>query len=127
MLLCNVGDMMYAEAPDVPAGKILDIPMKRLSSLRRSVFKDIIEKAKKVPNLIVNTHATFRWRHGLFPAFDFDQWARLDADMYVCLMDTADALHAGPHDGRLSNSMLCGRKARLESRVTGRCASAAGR
>ena len=42
VVLCNVGDMMYAEAPDVPAGKILDISLKRLHSLRRSVFKDII-------------------------------------------------------------------------------------
>jgi len=93
LLLCNVGDMMYAEAPDIAPGKILDIPMKRLSSLRRSVFKDIITKAKKTPNLIVNTHATFRWRHGLFPAVDFDQMRQLDADMYICLIDGVIALH----------------------------------
>jgi adenylate kinase len=94
ILLCNVGDMMYAEAPDIPPGKILDIPMKRLSSLRRSVFKDIIAKAKNVPNLIVNTHATFRWRHGLFPAVDFDQMRQLGADMYICLIDGIIALHS---------------------------------
>jgi len=94
VLLCNVGDMMYAEAPDIPPGKILDIPMKRLNSLRRSVFKDIIARAKKAPNLIVNTHATFRWRHGLFPAVDFDQMRQLGADMYVCLIDGVVALHA---------------------------------
>jgi len=94
VLLCNVGERMYAEAPDIPAGKILDIPLKRLSSLRRSVFKDIIAKAKKVPNLIVNTHATFRWRHGLFPAVDFDQMRQLGADMYICLIDGVIALHA---------------------------------
>ncbi len=93
VLLCNVGDMMYAEAPDVPPGKILDISMKRLSSLRRSVFKDIIVKARTAPNLIVNTHATFRWRHGLFPAVDFDQMRRLDADMYICLIDGVSVLH----------------------------------
>ncbi|MBA7646443.1 hypothetical protein ES703_54207 [subsurface metagenome] len=93
VVLCNVGDMMYAEAPDVPNGKILDIPMKRLSSLRRSIFKDIIAKAKKVPNLIVNTHATFRWRHGLFPAVDFDQMRQLNTNMYVCLIDDVIALH----------------------------------
>ncbi|MHC4745118.1 MAG: nucleoside/nucleotide kinase family protein, partial [Planctomycetota bacterium] len=58
VLLCNVGDRMYAEAPDIPPGKILDIPMKRLSSLRRSVFKDIIAKARRSANVIVNTHAT---------------------------------------------------------------------
>ncbi len=93
VLLCNVGEMMYAEAPDIPKGKILDIPMKRLSSLRRSIFKDIIAKAKKAPNLIVNTHATFRWRHGLFPAVDFDQMRQLGADMYICLIDGVIALH----------------------------------
>jgi len=93
ILLCNVGDMMYAEAPDIPAGKILDMPMKRLSSLRRSIFKDIITKAHDADNLIVNTHATFRWRHGLFPAVDFDQMRQLDADMYICLIDGVVALH----------------------------------
>jgi adenylate kinase len=93
VLLCNVGDGMYAEAPDIPPGKILDIPMKRLSSLRRSVFKDIIAKAKKASDLIVNTHATFRWRHGLFPAVDFDQMRQLNADMYICLIDGVATLH----------------------------------
>ena len=94
VLLCNVGDMMYAEAPDIPPGRILDIPMKRLNSLRRSAFKDIIAKSRKTPNLIVNTHATFRWRHGLFPAVDFDQMRELNADMYICLLDAVTALHA---------------------------------
>ena len=93
VVLCNVGDMMYAEAPDIPPGKILDLPIKRLNSLRRSIFKDIIAKAKKAPNLIVNTHATFRWRHGLFPAVDFDQMRQLDADVYICLIDGIIALH----------------------------------
>ncbi|UCD53464.1 MAG: AAA family ATPase [Phycisphaerales bacterium] len=93
VLLCSVGDMMYAEAPDIPAGKILDIPLKRLHSLRRSIFKDIIAKAREAPNLIVNTHATFRWRHGLFPAVDFDQMRELDADMYVCLIDGVTTMH----------------------------------
>jgi adenylate kinase len=93
VLLCNVGDMMYAEAPDIPAGKILDIPLKRLHSLRRSVFKDIIAKARQAPDLIVNTHATFRWRHGLFPAVDFDQMRQIDADMYICLIDGVTTMH----------------------------------
>lgn len=91
--LCNVGDMMYSEAPDIPAGKILDIPLKRLSSLRRSVFKDIIAKSKKAENLFVNTHATFRWRHGLFPAVDFDQIRELAPDIYICLIDGVAAVH----------------------------------
>lgn len=93
ILLCNVGDMMYAEAPDISAGRILDIPLKRLHNLRRSVMKDIIARSRKVEHVIVNTHATFRWRHGLFPAFDFDQMRQLDADMYVCMVDGVEALH----------------------------------
>jgi len=91
--LCNVGDMMYAEAPDIAPGHILDMPLARLRGLRRSVFKDIIARRKDCENLIINTHATFRWRHGLFVAFDFDQMRQLDADMYICLIDSADALH----------------------------------
>ena len=91
--LYNVGEMMYNEAPDITPGKILDIPLKRLHSLRRSVFKDIIAKAKKAPNLIVNTHATFRWRHGLFPAVDFDQMRHIGADMYICIIDGVTAMH----------------------------------
>jgi len=98
VLLCNVGDMMYAEAPDIPPGRILDIPLKRLHQLRRSIFKDIIAKKQKAANLIVNTHATFRWRHGLFPAVDFDQMRQLGADMYICIIDGVTSLH-----GRLSN------------------------
>lgn len=93
VLLCNVGDRMYAEAPDIPPGKILDISLQRLHSLRRSVFKDIIAQSKRAPNLVVNTHATFRWRHGLFPAVDFDQMRELRADLYICLMDGVAALH----------------------------------
>lgn len=91
--LCNVGEMMYSEAPDITQGRILDIPMKRLSQLRRSVFKDIIAQSQECENLIVNTHATFRWRHGLFPAIDFDQMRQLNADMYICLIDGVDVLH----------------------------------
>ena len=91
--LCNIGDLMYAEAPDIKPGRILDISLKRLHGLRRSVFKDIIAKSKSCKNLIVNTHATFRWQHGLFPAVDFDQMRQLNADMYICLVDSVGPLH----------------------------------
>ena len=93
ILLCNVGDMMYAEAPDIPAGRILDIPLQRLHSLRRSVMKDVIARSRGVEHLLLNTHATFRWRHGLFPAFDFWQVRRLNPDLYICLIDSAEPLH----------------------------------
>jgi len=91
--LCNIGQMMYAEAPDVAAGKILDLPLGRLQSLRRSVFKDVLAAASGGGHVLVNTHATFRWRHGLFYAFDYDQMKALDADLYVTIVDNIDRVH----------------------------------
>lgn len=91
--VCHVGNMMYAEAPDVAPGRILDLPRPRLDSLRRSVFKDILRVAEQSENLLVNTHATFRWKHGLFPAFDHDQMTALDADLNITLVDNVDAIH----------------------------------
>jgi adenylate kinase len=93
VLLCNVGELMYREAQDIPAGRILDISLKRLQSLRRAAFKDIIAQSKSAEHVIINTHATFRWRHGLFPAVDFDQMRQLGADLYICIIDGVDALH----------------------------------
>jgi adenylate kinase len=93
LAVCHVGDMMYAEAPDVVPGRILDLPRSRLDALRRSVFKDILRVAEKAKNILVNTHVTFRWKHGLFPAFDHDQMMELDADLYFTLVDNVDAVH----------------------------------
>jgi adenylate kinase len=99
--LYHVGDKMYAEGPDIRPGRILDLPLSRLHSLRRAVFKDIINDAAEKKNIIVNTHATFRWKHGLFPAFDFDQIQALKPDMFICLVDNIEVVHQrlhGEHD-----------------------------
>ncbi|MBT8486790.1 MAG: AAA family ATPase [Phycisphaerales bacterium] len=98
--LFHVGDMMYAEAPDIHPGRILDLPLSRLTSLRRAAFKDIISAttpAADHPNVIVNTHATFRWRHGLFSAFDFDQMRALEPNMFICLVDNIEMVHHRLH------------------------------
>src|SRR5262245_44214057 len=91
--LYHIGDMMYREAPDVPAGRILDLPLSRLNSLRRAVFRDILADAPNHKHIVINTHATFRWKHGLFAAFDFDQLAQFNADLYVCLVDNIETIH----------------------------------
>jgi adenylate kinase len=90
--VCHVGKMMYAEAPDVPAGRILNLPITRLNALRRSVFKEILRTAEKHEHTIVNSHATFRWRHGLFSAFDFDQIKSFSADFYITVLDNAESV-----------------------------------
>src|SRR5213083_2902542 len=89
----HVGNMMYAEAPDVPKGRILNLPISRLNTLRRAVFKEILREAEKHEHVLVNTHATFRWRHGLFAAFDYDQIKEYDADVYITLLDNAESVH----------------------------------
>lgn len=91
--LFHVGDLMYAEAPDVRPGRILDLPLGRLNALRRSVFKDILAQVGEAQTAIINTHASFRWKHGLFPAFDHDQMLALGADLYITLVDNVDAVH----------------------------------
>ena len=94
--LFHVGNMMYEEAPDLRPGRILDLPLSRLASLRRAAFKDIIAAslpADEHPSIAVNTHATFRWKHGLFHAYDHNQIAQLNADRYVTLVDNVDAVH----------------------------------
>ena len=99
--LFNVGNMMYKEALDVRPGRILDLPISRLASLRRAAFKDIIANSAPVeehPSIIVNTHATFRWRHGLFSAFDFDQMNLLEANMFICLVDNVETIHQRLHE-----------------------------
>jgi len=96
--LYHVGDMMYQEAPDVRSGRILDLPISRLHSLRRATFKDIINQSADQTNVIVNTHATFRWRHGLFSAFDFDQMKELKPDLLICLVDNIEVVHHRLHN-----------------------------
>ncbi|MBL8758919.1 MAG: AAA family ATPase [Phycisphaerae bacterium] len=95
--LYHVGDLMYAEGRDVKPGRILDLPISRLNSLRRAAFKDVIAESAGQKNIIVNTHATFRWRHGLFSAFDFDQIAKLNLDTFICLVDNIEVVHHRLH------------------------------
>ena len=93
----NVGPMMYKEAPDVTKGRILGLPWSRLTSLRRAVFKDIIRDARETSHAVVNTHATFRWRHGLFSAIDFDQIKELAPDVFICVVDNIEVVHHRLH------------------------------
>lgn len=93
----HVGDMMYAEGRDIAPGRILDLPWSRLNSLRRAAFKDIIAGSRDEKNIMVNTHATFRWRHGLFSAFDLDQIEKLNPDLFICLVDNIEVVHHRLH------------------------------
>lgn len=104
--LFNIGDIMYGEAPDVKPGRILDLPLSRLQALRRAAYKDVMAEAEGEKNIIVNTHATFRWRHGLFAAFDFDQIQKLEPDTLICLVDNIEVVHHRLHQEHRSDATL---------------------
>lgn len=98
--LFNVGDIMYQEGPDVRPGRILDLPISRLASLRRAAFKDITAASSPISehrNAVINTHATFRWRHGLFSAFDFDLVRKFEPNLFICLVDNVEVVHQRLH------------------------------
>ncbi len=122
--VANIGTMMYREAPDVAGGRILDLSLSRLHSLRRSVFKDVLALCQSRRDVIVNTHATFRWSHGLFYAFDYDQMKLLDADLYVTLVDNVDRVHYrlvrdGHHDHTLKDLMVWREEEMLATELLG--------
>ncbi len=105
----HVGDMMYHESPDIRDGRILDLPLSRLATLRRAAFKDIISQTHPIEDhqdIVVNTHATFRWRHGLFSAFDFDQMEKLRPDMFICLLDNIEMVHHRLHQSHEIDATL---------------------
>ncbi|MCC5827818.1 MAG: AAA family ATPase [Phycisphaeraceae bacterium] len=104
--LYNIGDLMYREARDVSPGRILDLPLSRLNALRRAAFKDVIAESRDQPNVLVNTHATFRWRHGLFSAIDFDQIQLFGPDLLVCLVDNIEMVHHRLHLEHQSDATL---------------------
>ena len=104
--LYHVGDMMYAEGRDVRPGRILDLPLSRLNSLRRAAFKDVISQSEGQKNIIVNTHATFRWRHGLFQAFDYDQIRLMNPEVFVCLVDNIEVVHHRVHRDHVIDATL---------------------
>ena len=111
--LYNVGDIMYAEGRDIRPGRILDLPLSRLSSLRRAAFKDLISQSSvggpnngPRPNALINTHATFRWRHGLFSAFDFDQIRMMNIEQFICLVDNIEVVNDRLHRDHVIDATL---------------------
>lgn len=106
-----VGDMMHEKARDrgikIPEGKILDVPERELTILRGLAFEEILDQVDRHEYNIVATHACFRWKRYLTPAFDMHDLNRLDPDLYVSIINTYDAnmrqLAQNPSwEGRLS-------------------------
>ncbi len=91
--LINVGDRMFEIAKklgqNIKEEKILDLSELTLKWLRAVVFEQIIGEVEKEPGVyIVSTHASFRWRRYLLPAFDFFYLNRLSPDLFITVIDS---------------------------------------
>ena len=97
LAIFSVGQAMQQEHEEafkkqLDIDRILDLPLSRLTLLRRCALKDVIASSKSLKNCILDTHAVFRWRWGLFPAIDVDQIEEFDPDFFVTLIDDADEI-----------------------------------
>ena len=92
----NIGDIMYEESlkagTPLKEGKILDLPLAQLGSLRRLAFTRISNQSSAMQNVFVNSHAVFRWNNQLFRAFEFSELEGFDPDLIITLIDDVEAV-----------------------------------
>lgn len=91
--LFSVGSMMFEAARklgvEIKEDKILDLSSSSLNFLRATVFEQIIREARDHENIIVSTHACFRWKKHVFQAFDFHYLNELSINIFVAISDSA--------------------------------------
>ncbi|MGC8555646.1 MAG: AAA family ATPase [Conexivisphaera sp.] len=106
----DVGSLMFETAEnlgvEIPEGRILNLAPSTLNYLRTTVFEKILREARDHENVLVNTHACFRWKRHLLQAFDFYYLNLLSPDIYVTVVDSIAGMRArldsSPHwRGRL--------------------------
>lgn len=90
--LFTLGDMMYEMRGNIKPGRILKLPPPELNELRRFVCGEVLRSESE--NIIVNTHACFRWEQSLFPGFDSAFINKFSPNMYVTVIDDIDAIKA---------------------------------
>jgi adenylate kinase len=109
----NVGDLMYKKSEElgapIPKGNILEISERHLDLLRATVFEEIIRIKDETDNLLVNTHACFRWHKHLTNAFDYYYLYNLNPDLYITIIDNIYSIF-----GRLQESQWRQRNNLLE-------------
>jgi len=87
----EVGNMMFSLAESlgikILEGKILDLSTSTLNYLRTTVFERILRESKEHEDVIVSTHACFRWRRHLLQGLDFYYLNLFNPDIYVSVVD----------------------------------------
>lgn len=90
-----IGSLMYEKNETVPKGKILDVDPYRLALLRSTVFNEVLNDIKSLDHdlpIIINSHATFRWRHTLSLAIDYTFLEEYKPDLFITLVDNVDSV-----------------------------------
>ncbi len=122
LVVMNTNRMMFAAAKemgmDVKREKMLDLSPPTLQALRSTVFEGIIreveelEKSKQDIAIIINTHATFRWREHLVQGWDFFHLTKLKPDIFITVInvinDIFETLEANPLWGGMNNRLQLG-------------------
>ncbi|MHA1940965.1 MAG: hypothetical protein ACW97P_04480 [Candidatus Hodarchaeales archaeon] len=122
IIIMNTNRMMWATAKelrmDVKREKMLDLSPPTLQALRSTVFERILreveehEKSEKNVAIIINTHATFRWREHLMSGWDFFYLTKLEPDIFITIInvinDIYDTLEANPLWGGMNNRLQLG-------------------
>jgi len=84
---------------DVKREKMLDLSPPTLQALRSTVFERILhdveehEKNHKNIAIIINTHATFRWRQHLMPGWDFYYLTKLKPDLFLTIINVINDIY----------------------------------
>jgi len=94
----TVGERMRELHPNQPAERtILNLDPAELQILRRQAWEQILSEADATDAdiFVVNSHALFRWRHGLFCAIDLDLALAYEPDMVVTLIDDVHVVKQG--------------------------------
>jgi len=108
LVVISIGKQMYKKSEElgyrIPNGTILDASERHLDYLRATVFEEIVRMKDETENLLVNTHACFRWHKHLTKAFDYYYLNKLNPDLYITVTDTIYSIF-----GRLHRNQWRGR------------------
>ncbi|UCE14134.1 MAG: AAA family ATPase [Candidatus Heimdallarchaeota archaeon] len=103
LVVMNTNRLMWSTAQelgmDVKREKMLDLSPPTLQALRSTVFERIIREVEEHEEkhddiaVIINTHATFRWREHLMPGWDFFYLTKLKPDLFLTIINHLNEIY----------------------------------
>ncbi len=103
IVIMNTNRMMWKTAQelrmDVKREKMLDLSPPTLQALRSTVFERILREVEELEEkhdelaIIINTHATFRWREHLLAGWDFFYLTKLKPDLFITIINIINEIY----------------------------------